>query len=127
MGRSAAPGSAQHQSCLTLSEFFGGKPGVYAGYAPAADNNPVSNYVSFVARRTGIDPNARLSAASGSAAAVAVAPVPVVSIDPAGVPAAGRYALDDVMAAARANAGAEFPWVWAGVGVGALALYLWMD
>lgn len=32
---------------LTLAEFFGGKPGVYAGYAPSFENN-TANYVNFV-------------------------------------------------------------------------------
>lgn len=32
---------------LTLAEFFGGKPGVYAGYAPSFEN-PTENYISYV-------------------------------------------------------------------------------
>lgn len=39
---------------LTLYEFFGGKPNVYAGYAPAADNNKPRHYAEYVAKRVGI-------------------------------------------------------------------------
>lgn len=40
---------------LNLLEFFGGKPGVYAGYSPAADRNDPVNYARFVARQAGVD------------------------------------------------------------------------
>lgn len=39
---------------LSLSEFFGGKAGVYPGYAPAADANDPNGYARFVATRTGL-------------------------------------------------------------------------
>lgn len=39
---------------LTLEEFFAGKPGVYGGYAPAADKNDPGGYARFVAGKTGI-------------------------------------------------------------------------
>ena len=39
---------------VTLLEFFTGKPGVYAGYAPAADQNHPLNYARFVADKTGL-------------------------------------------------------------------------
>ena len=39
---------------LTLSQFFGGEPGVYAGYAPAADSNQPNVYTSNVASWLGI-------------------------------------------------------------------------
>lgn len=39
---------------LTLEEFFGGKPGVYSGYAPSADSNDPANYARFVSGRAGI-------------------------------------------------------------------------
>lgn len=42
---------------LTLEEFFGGKPGVYPGYAPSADSNDPANYARFVAGRAGIAVN----------------------------------------------------------------------
>jgi len=41
---------------LTLYEFFGGKPGVYAGYAPDSDGNHSKRYAEFVAARLGIKP-----------------------------------------------------------------------
>lgn len=46
---------------LTLREFFGGKPGVYAGYAPAADSNDPGHYADIVAGWTGTDPDAVLT------------------------------------------------------------------
>lgn len=39
---------------LTLEEFFAGKPGVYPGYAPAADFNQPYVYASNVSTWTGI-------------------------------------------------------------------------
>jgi hypothetical protein len=48
---------------LTLDEFFGGKQGVYAGYAPAADQNNPGQYSSTVASWIGIDPSIPLSSA----------------------------------------------------------------
>lgn len=39
---------------LTLREFFGGKAGVYGGYAPGADGNHPEHYAAFVAKRVGI-------------------------------------------------------------------------
>jgi hypothetical protein len=39
---------------LTLEEFFGGKSGVYAGYAPAADRNDPNRYASLVSSWSGI-------------------------------------------------------------------------
>lgn len=39
---------------LTLEEFFGGKPGVYPGYAPAADNNQPLIYARNVSTWTGL-------------------------------------------------------------------------
>jgi hypothetical protein len=49
---------------LTLTQFFQGKPGVYAGYAPAADSNDPTNYANTVAGWLGIDPNTQLSSLS---------------------------------------------------------------
>ena len=46
---------------LTLDEFFAGKPGVYAGYAPAGDSNNPSGYSSTVAGWLGIPENAPLA------------------------------------------------------------------
>lgn len=39
---------------LTLEEFFAGKPGVYAGYAPSADRNNPELYARNVSQWTGI-------------------------------------------------------------------------
>jgi hypothetical protein len=39
---------------LNLLEFFAGKPGVYPGYAPAADQNQPERYAAFVASKVGI-------------------------------------------------------------------------
>jgi hypothetical protein len=50
---------------LTLDEFFGGKSGVYAGYAPAADSNDPGNYSRTVAGWLGIDPTAKLASVMG--------------------------------------------------------------
>lgn len=38
------------QRKLTFKEFFAGKPGVYAGYAPSGDNNHPENYAKYVAK-----------------------------------------------------------------------------
>ena len=46
---------------LTLREFFAGKPGVYAGYAPSADKNNPEAYAKFVAGRLGVDVDTPLS------------------------------------------------------------------
>lgn len=46
---------------LTLREFFTGKPGVYAGYAPSADKNNPEAYARFVADRLGVDVDTPLS------------------------------------------------------------------
>ena len=60
---------------LTLKEFFGGKPGVYAGYAPAGHggNDPVA-YANSVAAAAGIPANAPiqnyLSSADGVDASI---------------------------------------------------------
>lgn len=63
---------------LTLNEFFAGKPGVYAGYAPSSDSNNPAAYASFVAGQTGLDPNTPLSsllAGSGTSGDTSVLPV----------------------------------------------------
>ena len=39
---------------LTLREFFGGKLGVYPGYAPQADKNDPNRYADTISRRLGI-------------------------------------------------------------------------
>jgi len=46
---------------LTLQEFFGGKPGIYSGYAPSADANDPRGYAQYVAGQTGISPTIPLN------------------------------------------------------------------
>jgi len=46
---------------LSLNEFFGGKPGVYPGYAPAADANSPDTYAAFVGGQVGVSPDVPLS------------------------------------------------------------------
>ena len=46
---------------LTLDQFFGGAPGVYAGYAPAADSNDPGAYSQTVAGWLGISNQVPLS------------------------------------------------------------------
>jgi hypothetical protein len=70
---------------LTLNEFFAGKPGVYAGYAPSADSNNPAGYASFVASQTGADPNVPLSsllAGDSGSGTPAAAVDPLASVDP---------------------------------------------
>lgn len=46
---------------LTMNEFFGGKPGVYPGYAPSSDNNKPYAYAAFVSKYLPrYSPNSRL-------------------------------------------------------------------
>jgi hypothetical protein len=42
---------------LTLNEMIGGKAGVYPGWAPASDNNNTANYVNYLKKQTGYDPD----------------------------------------------------------------------
>jgi hypothetical protein len=46
---------------LNLNQFFGGLPGVYPGYAPAADSNNPAAYATTVASWIGIDPTVPLT------------------------------------------------------------------
>ena len=46
---------------LSLREFFGGKPAVYAGYAPAGDANHPDQYATTVGGWLGIDPDTPLT------------------------------------------------------------------
>jgi len=56
---------------LTVDEFFGGKPGVYPGYAPAADRNNPNVYAGNVSSWLGIPRDVPLSQlVGGSSAAV---------------------------------------------------------
>lgn len=49
---------------LTLNEFFGGKPGVYGGYAPSGDSNTPGSYAAYVAGAAGISPDVPLNGVS---------------------------------------------------------------
>lgn len=51
---------------LSLREFFGGKPGVYGGYAPAADANNPNSYAATVAGWLGVDADTPLSQIGGT-------------------------------------------------------------
>ena len=51
---------------LSLDEFFAGKPGVYAGYAPSADANNPTQYAATVAGWMGIDPTVPLASLSST-------------------------------------------------------------
>lgn len=51
---------------LTLWEFFGGKTGVYAGYAPASDKNDPVGYSKYVAGQVGVGVDTRLDRLVGS-------------------------------------------------------------
>ncbi len=48
---------------LTLQEFFGGKPGIYAGYSPGSDGNDPRGYAQYVAGQVGIPPTVALNTA----------------------------------------------------------------
>jgi hypothetical protein len=52
---------------LTLEEFFTGKPGVYPGYAPAADKNDPGHYARVVAGRVGIPVDQPIGGFTGGA------------------------------------------------------------
>lgn len=88
---------------LTLEEFFAGKPGVYAGYAPAADSNQPNVYAANVSQWTGIPtdvPLNTLSAGGGSAS-------PSDSL----LPDIGSIDLSSVFS------GDSSMWIWAGVAI----------
>ena len=55
---------------LTLDEFFGGKAGVYAGYAPAADSNNPAGYASTVAGWLNIPENSVLSSLGSNSGSI---------------------------------------------------------
>lgn len=87
---------------LTLQEFFGGKPGVYAGYAPAADANNPQSYARTVAGWLGISTDAPLNqissgapvaAAGGSSPGFELPAVVNFGADGSGVPPAAVAAL----------------------------------
>lgn len=75
---------------LSLDEFFGGKPGVYAGYAPAGDSNNPSGYAATVAGWLGIDPSVPLASVSPGGGSLPVDSWPTdTSVDPGSTQGAG--------------------------------------
>ena len=95
---------------LTLEEFFGGKQGVYAGYAPAADSNNPTSYAATVAGWLGIDPNTQLSSL-GSGADTGSGAADAGAVDASGNP------IDTSVAGLSSAA-------WVGLGIAGLAV-LW--
>ena len=92
---------------LTLDEFFGGKPGVYAGYAPSADSNRPELYASNVSQWTGLPADVPLNTLSSGASG---------TWDAGGLDTAD-LGLSDLMPADSSG------WLWAGVALaGALVL-----
>ncbi len=68
---------------LTLTEFFAGKPGVYAGYAPAADSNQPRQYAANVASWTGLPLDVPLNQLGSTATPITSGPVaPILSDQP---------------------------------------------
>jgi hypothetical protein len=69
---------------LTLREYFGGKPGVYKGYAPKADKNDPENYASVVAKRLGVTPDTKLAdvVGGGAGGGGGLMPAPVAGARP---------------------------------------------
>ena len=57
---------------LTLNEFFGGKDGVYGGYAPSGDKNNPAAYAARVAKELGIDANVPLNQIPSAAGGMVV-------------------------------------------------------
>ncbi len=87
---------------VTLQEFFAGKPGVYAGYAPSADSNRPDVYASNVSTWAGIP-----------------ADIPLNQLEAGG----GSVAVDDTGEIDTSGFGPDSSgWMWAGViGLGILA------
>lgn len=98
---------------LNLYEFFGGKSGVYSGYAPAADANQPRLYAQTVAGWLGISPEAPLSSVGGSSAAPG-----------AGSDNSASFQVPDIQSGGGDSGGLS-PMVIAAIGVAALSL-AWM-
>lgn len=91
---------------LTLNEFFAGKPGVYAGYAPAADKNQPNVYASNVAGWAGIDPNVPLVSLLASSGSPVIQDFPATSDEvPPDDYTAGMIPFDPLYIALGAAAG----------------------
>lgn len=78
---------------LNLYEFFGGKSGVYPGYAPAADNNNPRHYAEYVAARVGVAPDKVLAVAAAApiAPASSAASSPAATSEPAVLPGSADF------------------------------------
>lgn len=70
---------------LTLQQFFGGLPGVYAGYAPSADSNNPTQYANFVASQAGIPSDVPLSQLMAGMSESSIFGTSDFSLDPTGV------------------------------------------
>lgn len=91
---------------LTLEEFFAGKPGVYAGYAPAADANQPNVYAAHVSTWAGIPTDVPLNQIDAGSVAVD-------GTDTGTIDASGIFGPD------------SSGWMWAGViGLGILAAFM---
>ncbi len=90
---------------LSLDEFFGGKPGVYPGYAPSGDSNDPGKYSQVVAGWLGIDPNTPLQDITSGSGVVSLPPIDGTDYtqDPSADPSAGVSAMQ--IAAIAAGAG----------------------
>ncbi len=101
---------------LTVDEFFAGKPGVYPGYAPAADSNNPSVYAGNVSSWLGIPRDVPLSELLGGSSAV---PNTVATMaDGSGVDAgdsatAAEWSLDPVL-----SDGGLSPLAWGAIALG---------
>lgn len=94
---------------LNLYEFFGGKPGVYAGYAPAADSNHPRTYAETVAGWLGIAPGSTLNQVA-AAAPPAASPAPGFPL-PAILDGGDDSGVSPAVVAAAVIGGAALLWI----------------
>jgi len=106
---------------LTLDEFFAGKPGVYAGYAPAADSNQPHSYARTVAGWIGIATDTPLNASGPAGGSAPPVVAESVGFD---LPAFGGAAVD--LETAAAGIGTREGLVWGAVALGAVLVLLWV-
>lgn len=67
---------------LTLRECFGGKPGVYAGYAPGRDANQPGQYAAYVAGQVGIPVDVPLLSLGNGSGLPAITLPEIGTVDP---------------------------------------------
>jgi hypothetical protein len=96
---------------LTLTEFFAGKPGVYGGYAPAADNNQPGSYAQTVASWLGISTDQQLNQVGDSAAATAASDGSVNFDVPDILSGGGDSGVSPTVVAAAVIGGAALLWI----------------